>query len=67
MRSELEQRSVALNLMLAQFMSYSLPAVFACHYSGVNRIGFVTAGALLPPHVDSVEIDIKMKPIIQSC
>ncbi len=38
--------SVALKLMLAPFISYSLPAVLACQHGGVNRIGHVTAGAL---------------------
>ncbi len=39
--------SVALKLMLAPFISYSLPAVLACQHGGVNRMGHVTAGALL--------------------
>ncbi len=38
--------SVALKLMLEQFISYSLPAVLACQHGGVNRMGHVTAGAL---------------------
>ncbi len=38
--------SVALKLMLAPFISYSLPAVLACQHGGVNRMGHVTAGAL---------------------
>ncbi len=38
--------SVALKLMLVPFISYSLPAILACHHGGVNRIGHVTAGAL---------------------
>ncbi len=37
--------SVALKLMLAPFISYSLSAVLAQH-GGVNRLGHVTAGAL---------------------
>ncbi len=39
--------SVALKLMLASFISYSLSAVLACQHGGVNRMGHVTAGALL--------------------
>ncbi len=39
--------SVALKLMLAPLISYSLPAVLACQHGGVNRMGHVTAGALL--------------------
>ncbi len=31
--------SVALKLMLASFISYSLPAVLACQHGGVNRMG----------------------------
>ncbi len=38
--------SVALKLMLASFISYSLRAVFACQHGGVNRMSHVTAGAL---------------------
>ncbi len=39
--------SVALKLMLAPFISYSLSAVLACQHGGVNRMGHMTAGALL--------------------
>ncbi len=39
--------SVALQLMLAPLISYSLPAVLACQHGGLNRMGHVTAGALL--------------------
>ncbi len=39
-------KSVALKLMLAPFISYSLPAVLACQHGGVNRTGHVTATAL---------------------
>ncbi len=39
--------SDALKLMLAPFISYSLPAVLACQHGGVNRMGHVTSGALL--------------------
>ncbi len=38
--------SVALTLMLASFISYSLRAVLACQHGGVNRMSHVTAGAL---------------------
>ncbi len=38
--------SVALKLMLAPPISYSLPAVPACQHGGVNRMGHVTSGAL---------------------
>ncbi len=41
--------SVALKLMLAPFISYSLSAVLACQHDGVNRRGHVTAGAPLLP------------------
>ncbi len=39
--------SVALKLMLAPFISYSLPAVLVCQHGSVNRMGHMTAGALL--------------------
>ncbi len=39
--------SVALKLMLALLISYLLSAVLACQHGGVNRMGHVTAGALL--------------------
>ncbi len=39
--------SVAMKLMLAPFIAYSLSAVLACQHGGVNRMGHVTAGALL--------------------
>ncbi len=38
--------SVALKLMLAPFISYSLPTVLAWQHDGVNRMGHVTTGAL---------------------
>ncbi len=39
--------SVAMKLMLAPFISYSLPAVLACQHGGVNRMGHVSSGAVL--------------------
>ncbi len=39
--------SVAMKLMLAPFISYSLPAVLACQHGGVNRIGHMLSGAVL--------------------
>ncbi len=36
--------SVALKLMLAPFISYSLLAVLACQHGVVNRMGHMTAG-----------------------
>ncbi len=38
--------SVALKLMLAPLISYSLSAVLACQHGGVNRMGHATAWAL---------------------
>ncbi len=35
--------SVALKLMLAPLISYSLSAVLACQHGGVNRMGHATA------------------------
>ncbi len=57
--------SVALKLMVAPFILYSLSLFLPAKHGGVNRMGHVTAGALLPKLIHK-DINVKTYGLLYS-